>query len=61
MGQSQQRRKNKPVIDLKEKIDLFFDHVMVMVKDEKLRKNRLALLQEAKNFYEYFGNLDLIS
>jgi glycyl-tRNA synthetase beta chain len=53
--------KIKQLLDLKEKIDLFFDHVMVMVKDEKLRKNRLALLQEAKNFYEYFGNLDLIS
>jgi len=27
-------------------IDAFFDKVMVMVEDEKLRSNRLALLQK---------------
>ena len=31
-------------ISLKDAIDNFFDHVMVMVEDDELRKNRLALL-----------------
>jgi glycyl-tRNA synthetase beta chain len=30
---------------LREDIDLFFDKVMVMVDDERVRANRLALLQ----------------
>ncbi len=30
-------------------VDSFFDHVMVMVEDEELRANRLALLQELLN------------
>ena len=31
---------------LRPHIDTFFDKVMVMVEDEQLRSNRLALLQE---------------
>src|SRR5690606_36884416 len=31
-------------ITLKEPVDNFFDHVMVMVEDDKLRENRLGLL-----------------
>lgn len=34
------------LVDLKENIDNFLDNVMVMVDDEKLKKNRLSLLAE---------------
>ena len=36
---------------LKKPIDNFFDSVLVMDKDEKLRNNRLALLNEVKNLF----------
>lgn len=36
---------------LKEPIDNFFDNVMVMDKDEKLKNNRLALLNEIKTLF----------
>ncbi len=37
--------------ELKAPIDLFFDEVLVMVEDEKLRFNRLALLRELQQLY----------
>ncbi len=36
---------------LKGTIDTFFDKVMVMVEDEKIRRNRLALLNMVRNLY----------
>lgn len=36
---------------LKPHVDLFFDKVLVMDKDETLRNNRLALLKELKNLF----------
>ncbi|NIP31961.1 MAG: glycine--tRNA ligase subunit beta, partial [Candidatus Dadabacteria bacterium] len=36
---------------LKKPVDDFFDNVMVMDKDEKLKNNRLALLSEIKNLF----------
>ena len=46
-------RRNKEYVDAlmllstaREKVDAFFDKVMVMVEDEKLRANRLALLRK---------------
>jgi glycyl-tRNA synthetase beta chain len=34
---------------LKQPVDAFFDSVMVMVEDEKLRRGRLALLRELRD------------
>ena len=34
---------------LKKPVDQFFDDVMVMVEDAKLRENRLALLQDLRS------------
>ncbi len=42
---------------IKDDIDLFFDKVMVMVDDEKLRSNRLALLRSIRGLY--FNTADL--
>lgn len=42
------------IADLKAPIDTFFDKVMVMVEDEKLRNNRLGLL---RTIAEFFGKI----
>ena len=34
------------MIEMKKPIDEFFDQVMVMVEDEAIRQNRLALLDQ---------------
>jgi len=49
----------KDVLDLyplKEAIDNFFDKVLVMEKDEELRRNRLALLLNVKEVFNRFGD-----
>ena len=37
--------------DLREPVDVFFDQVMVMAEDEKLRNNRLALLAQLQALF----------
>jgi len=39
------------IATLKEKVDGFFDRVMVMAEDERVRGNRLALLQEIRGLF----------
>jgi len=46
---------------IKEKIDAFFDKVMVMVEDEKLRINRLLLLNSVRNLYVMIADLSKLS
>jgi glycyl-tRNA synthetase beta chain len=36
---------------LRDSVDAFFDHVMVMVDDEDMRDNRLALLNTMRNLF----------
>ena len=36
---------------LKDPVDAFFDHVMVMTDDIKIRQNRLALLNQLRNLF----------
>lgn len=43
-----------PLVDI---LDRFFKNVFVMVEDEKLRNNRLALLRETYNLFSPFGDL----
>ena len=38
-------------------IDEFFDHVMVMVEDEALKNNRLALLQQMRGLFLHIADL----
>jgi len=45
---------------LKVPIDKFFDHVMVMVEDHALRKNRLALLTQIKCLFLKVADLSKI-
>jgi len=45
------------LMPLVEPINKFFDDVMVMVEDERLRANRLALLREVRSVLDRFGDL----
>ncbi|MFW6149260.1 MAG: glycine--tRNA ligase subunit beta [Atribacterota bacterium] len=44
-----------------EPVDIFFDHVLVMEKDELIRKNRLALLKAIANLYHKIADLSRIA
>lgn len=46
---------------LKDPIDLFFEEVMVMDKDEHKRKNRLALLNQIRQLFAKTADISLIS
>ncbi|HAG23073.1 MAG TPA: hypothetical protein DCG87_07240, partial [Synergistaceae bacterium] len=41
-------------------VTAFFDDVLVMTDDEKLRQNRLALLQETEKLFVSVGDLGLL-
>ncbi len=41
-------------------IDNFFDNVFVMVDNEKIRNNRLALISSIKNIFDYFADFSKI-
>jgi len=43
-----------PLIDI---LDRFFKNVFVMVDDEKIRNNRLALLKDTYSLFSPFGDL----
>ena len=45
---------------LKEPVDAFFDKVMVMVDDEKLRTNRLALLNQLREIFLEIADISLL-
>ncbi|MEW6111462.1 MAG: glycine--tRNA ligase subunit beta [Thermodesulfobacteriota bacterium] len=46
--------------ELKGPIDSLFDHVMVMVEDERLRNNRLGLLRHIADFFEQIADFSFI-
>ncbi|MEO0157468.1 MAG: glycine--tRNA ligase subunit beta [candidate division WOR-3 bacterium] len=48
------------LVALKPRIDAFFDNVFVMVNDEKIRRNRLALLTEVRRLFLSYGDLSRI-
>lgn len=47
--------------DLQQPVDSFFDHVMVMADDEKLRTNRLALLQQLGELFLAVADISLLA
>lgn len=47
----------KSMLDLKEPVDTFFDQVMVMSEDEKIRQNRLNLLTAIGNLVLQIGDI----
>ena len=50
----------KAVMTMKPCIDDFFDNIMVMVEDENIRKNRLAILKSIENMMLAFADLSVI-
>lgn len=50
----------KLLAGLKEPVDAFFDHVMVMVEDELLKRNRLALLQRLQELLQGVADISLL-
>jgi len=49
------------VADLKGPVDTFFDGVMVLTEDERLKQNRLALLREIAELFAIFADFSRIS
>ncbi len=49
------------LLKLKPYIDRFFDNVMVMVEDEKLKKNRLSLMKLIDNLFKKLSDFTKIS
>ena len=50
----------KQLAKLRQPVDQFFDDVMVMVDDEDLRNNRLALLQQLRNLFLEVADISLL-
>lgn len=48
------------LFELEKPINTFFDSVLVMDKDEKIRNNRLALLYSVKNIFDSLGDFSKI-
>lgn len=48
------------LIELKPYIDKFFDNVMIMVEDEKIKQNRLSLLKQINDLFRYLGDFTKI-
>ena len=46
--------------DLREPVDAFFEHVMVMVDDEALKNNRLALLKQLRGLFLEVADISLL-
>ena len=51
----------KQLAKLRQPVDTFFDDVMVMVDDEALRNNRLALLQQLRNLFLEVADISLLA
>jgi len=48
------------IFRMKSSINDFFDHVLVMAEDKKLRRNRLALLQEISQLFRMIADYSLV-
>ena len=46
--------------DLRDPVDAFFDNVMVMVDDEALKNNRLALLKQLRELFLEVADISLL-
>ncbi len=58
--QSDYTRALSDLATLKEPIDTFFDTVMVMVDDQKIRNNRLALLSSLRKMFTHVADISLL-
>ena len=49
------------IASIRSQVDIFFDNVLVMAEDKKIRANRLALLGNITNIFEKFADFSKIS
>jgi glycyl-tRNA synthetase beta chain len=49
------------LVGLKGPIDRLFDEVMILVDDERIRKNRLDLLKKVADLFQWFADFSKIS
>ena len=49
-----------PLFKFKDPIDIFFEKVLVMDKDERIKENRLALLSNVRNLFNLLGDFSKI-
>ena len=49
------------IASLRDPVDAFFDGVLVMAKEKRIRKNRLSLLREIANLFAEFADFSKIS
>jgi glycyl-tRNA synthetase beta chain len=61
MGTKEYIEALKRIASLRPEVDSFFDNVMVMVEEEELRTNRLALLQEVSSLFVNFADFTKLS
>ena len=61
MGTKEYIEALKRIATLRPEVDSFFDNVMVMVEEEELRTNRLALLQEVSSLFVNFADFTKLS
>ena len=50
----------KLLLSLRDYIDKFFDHCLVMTDDTKRRDNRLTLLSKIKHLFDSFADFSMI-
>ena len=48
------------IVEIKETVDDFFEHVMVMTKEDELRKNRLRLLKHISSLFSNIADFSKI-
>ena len=48
------------IVQIKETVDEFFAHIMVMTKEDKLRKNRLRLLKHISLLFSNIADFSKI-
>ncbi len=49
------------IAQLRDPVDAFFDHVMVMAENEALRINRIALLRDIAGLFGMFADFSKLS
>ena len=60
IGNKQFSQALEKIVDIKTAVDDFFDNVMVMVKDNEVKKNRLRLLRQISGLFSQLADFSKI-
>lgn len=61
MNEKKYKQALMSLVTVKEPLDLFFEKIMVMDRDEALRDNRLGLLRDIDRLLSSFGKFDILN